>query len=244
MIIDDKFIFVHNPICGGAFLRKILSNSFADSKNLDLVNWHDPIKKIWPVPDKFVFGNVRNPWAWYYSYYKKSMEHGGCFYHKIGKKSFLDFTKTLLSSEFAKKNVDVAEHPIGNPYSKERCFYMRCMHNLDIGLLSYQYIYLYFKDCDDIFDSKLDVFGGYNDWISVDAILKSETLLNDLISEFTKRGIYTSKSWHHVPRENYNANIKDSLEYAAYYDDELKELVRYKERLIIKQHGYKYDRLG
>ena len=237
MIINNEFVFIHNPRTGGAFVRNMFKQSFPDSEFAALHHFHLPVASLkeehW---GKLKFGMVRNPWAWYVSLYHFQQPHGKwlrlCSPNK--KPTFKQFLKTLLSSEFADKHKHKKFHPVGNPYAKKTIPVFEYMNNLDIGFFTYRYIYMFVRDYEQVFD------GSKGARVSVEHILKTEELPDNIIHLFTRNGISISsedkKLWKARPKRNYT----EHKPYQSYYDEELIELVRHKDRLIIEKYGYKF----
>ena len=103
MIINDKFVFLHNPHTGGAFVRTMMKKSFPNSDFQELTKWHEPIqsldKKHW---NKLKFGAIRNPWEWYVSFYFKQYPKGNVLTTALDGKenNFENFLSSLLSLRF------------------------------------------------------------------------------------------------------------------------------------------------
>lgn len=241
MIINDKFVFIHNPRTGGAFVRNMFKHSFPESEFAKLHHFHLPISSLREEhKKKLKFGMVRNPWAWYVSLYHFQQPHGKwlrlCF--PDSKPTFKQFLTTFLSSEFAQQNSHQKFHPAGNPYAPKTVPVFEYMSRLDIGFFTYRYIYMFFHDYMQIFNQ--DGAFNHDKMISVDNILKTEELPNNIINLFGRNGIAISpedkKYWRTRPKRN----ATQHKPYHSYYDKELIELVRHKDRLIIGQYGYKF----
>lgn len=243
MIINDKFVFIHNPRTGGAFVKNTFKQTFPESDFLRLEDYHLPVSSL---PEKhrakMKFGMVRNPWAWYVSLYHFQQPHGQWLRlcSPDHRPTFQQFLSTFLSSDFAKKHRGEKFHPVGNPHAPKTVPVFDYMDNLDIGFFTYRYIYLFSYEYEKIFSGQADIFTNHDTLISVENVLKTEELPNNIINLFGRNGIPISeedkKLWRTRPKRNYT-NHKP---YQSYYDNSLVELVRRKDRLIIEKYGYKF----
>lgn len=245
MIIGSNFVFIHNPMSAGAFIRNLLECAYPNSEFLPLHKWHTPISELdikhW---QKFKFGNVKNPWAWYYSLYNKSKKYNGTYHRLIDPNkelNFIDFMKKLLSQNTLKKYKAHTVHPVGNTKSPNKIPHFKYMNSLHIGLYSYQYIYLYCKDYEDIFNKQINIFNNPDKYISVNKVLTTENIVDDLINSFGKNGIIISenykKMWRNTSRKNVTTG---NVDYTKFYDLELKKMIEEKDRLLIQYHNFKF----
>jgi len=208
-----------------------------------LQDYHLPVASLEEkYRDRLKFGMVRNPWAWYVSLYHFQQPHGSwlrlCAPNKA--LTFKQFLKIFLSSEFAKKHRHHKFHPVGNPHAAKTVPVFKYMDDLDIGFFTYRYIYLFSYEYGQIFDGSKDIFSQHDNLISVENVLKTEELPNNIINLFGKNGIHVSSKdkqlWKTRPKRNYT----EHKAYQNYYDKESIELVKYKDRLIIEKHGYTF----
>ncbi|MDP2685282.1 MAG: hypothetical protein Q8P20_09695 [bacterium] len=224
-------------------MKTLFKSSFPDSTFLELQDYHVPVAEL-PAEHrhKLKFGMIRNPWAWYVSLYHFQQPRGKwlqlCSPNKAP--SFKEFVTTLLSSGFAQKHIEDKFYPVGNPSAPKTVPVFKYISNLDIGFFTYRYIYMFFSDYCNIFNGSPDVFKCHNELISLDNVLKTEELPNNIINLFAKNNIIISpgdkKLWGTRPKRNHTIHKP----YQSYYDKELIELVRYKDRLIIENYGYKF----
>jgi len=241
MIINDKFVFIHNPRTGGAFIKNLCKRSFSDSKFADLQDYHLPIASLEEqYRDRLKFGMIRNPWAWYVSLYHFQQPRGQWLRLCSPNNNFKEFVTTLLSSEFAKKNKQTKFFPVGNPSAPKTVPVFQYMHDLSVGFFSYRYIYMFFDLYKDIFGGQEDIFANHDNLLSLDCVLKTEELPNNVINLFDKNYIIVpteeKKRWKKEPKRNYTKHKP----YQHYYDEELIELVEFKDRLIIEKYNYEF----
>lgn len=244
MIINDDFVFIHNPISGGGFVRDLIKGSHPDSEFSEVKHWHLPIKSLDDKHrHKFKFGMVRNPWSWYFSLYQKSQKQGGIYAHLIGFKyelSFKQWVMKLLSSETAEKLKDDGTHMIGNPWTEHDIYHFKYMLDHDIGLYTYQYVYLFFNRWREMFSGEAPLD---HDLISIDEVVKLEGAGENLVKSFADNQLTLSAEqknrWKTHGRANTNPNI-DGRSYVEHYDDELIEIVRDKDRFIVDNNDYSF----
>ena len=240
MIISDKFVFIHNPRTGGAFIKTMFKEILPIEDFRPLEEYHLPVSAI-PAAhrDKLKFGMVRNPWAWYVSLYHFQQPNGKwlsmCLKNK--ERTFKNFLKTFLSSDFAEENKNKLFHPVGNPKAPADVPKFKYIKDLDIGFFTYRYIYLFFNDYQDIFSQKLHM--NHDKLISTNHILKTEKVPHNIIKLLSNKIVIPNKTintWKSMPKKNHTKH----RDYKSYYDKELIELVRYKDRLIIDKYGYEF----
>jgi len=146
MIIGENFVFIHNPHTGGAFIRSAFREALPSAFSMKLEDWHKPIDSLQiKYRDKIKFGMVRNPWAWYVSFYLHQQPNGQFLRLFLDGKSneFSRFLSNMLSTNFIKKRIDSKFHPVGNPYLPVGVPKFKYMHSLDVGFFSYRYIYMF-----------------------------------------------------------------------------------------------------
>jgi len=245
MIIDSKFVFVHNPRTGGAFVRRVLKNICSSSLFLPLEEWHTPVHDLKRHDfKKFKFGVIRNPWDWYVSLYHFQQPHGKWLKltNSLGpKNTFHHFLSVFLSDKFAQKHQDMKFYPVGNPYKKATVPVFEYMRNLDIGFFSYRYIYMFCKNYENIFYNKNIIFKRHNRLLSLDRVLRNESLSTSLINLIADKGICDKEKAITICRTCKKVNPTKHKHYSRYYTKKLINLVKYKDRLIIDKYNYKFE---
>ncbi len=246
MVIGDNFVFIHNPRTGGAFTRKFFSKTFENITSGELNTWHLTVRDIpQSHKNKFTFGNIRNPWDWYISWYhlQKKYKKDSIFWKLFTKDNGSDFKsymKNVLSDEFMKEHLDYQTHLPGNVRSTETIPLFQYMNHLDIGFFSYRYIYMYFEKANEIFtdpDTNL-AFDHHDEFFYLDDVCRCRELAGDIKRVLTSIGIsLTTKQKNFLHKKKKIGKTKHGP-YQSYYDDELRKLVRYKDRLIIDKYGY------
>lgn len=245
MIISDKFVFIHNPHCGGSSIRTMLKKTHKDSIFYKLERWHEPVDSLNQNNcNKFKFGFIRNPWFWYASFYEHQQPNGQFLKLFLDgrKNEFSRFLTNMLSRKFIKKYLDRKFHPVGNPYTKKRLYKFRYINSLDIGFFTYRYIYMFFNNYDNIFyKNKKYIYNNHDKLLFLDYVGKTESLIEDLSKAFKNNNIRFNDNilnkWQKTPKEN----GRRKKPYCNYYNDnDLIELVKVKDKLIIDKYGYKF----
>ena len=135
MIVTDRFVWVHALKTGGCFIKrhiiKAYPNYWKSSMN------HDGVGSI---PDKFkhlpVFGNVRNPWDWYVSWYQYFSEPDRRnTYFDI---CHMDFKTVLKDVLFVR-----------NEFQKIHEFDYETMGYLKIGMYTFHHMAIHFYKSSD-----------------------------------------------------------------------------------------------
>ncbi len=242
MIISDDFVFVHNPRTGGAFVKTLFKHYIDINKYRPLEEYHLPASKI-PAKDKskMSFGMVRNPWSWYVSLYHFQQPRGK-WLRMTKATSFDTFIKVFLSDEFIQSNESKLFYPVGNPRAKATVPKFKYMNDLGVGFFSYRYIYMFFDDYEEIFASKnLDrLKNNHNKLISVDNILKTEQMPENIVTLLSRNGTPVPKhvlpKWRASKKKNHTIHEP----YRSYYNDKTAELVAAKDSIIIDKYNYRF----
>lgn len=122
MIVHNKFVFLHLQKCAGSFTEDFLLKAFkGESKYVS--PRHNPLK-VKPK-NKFVLGNIRNPWDWYVSWWAANKKGPGPFY-KYAKDGFSNFVQRVMTADDRRHDVD-----------------FKLMRSQDIGALTYRYQKVY-----------------------------------------------------------------------------------------------------
>jgi hypothetical protein len=246
MIVTDKFVFLHNPRTGGAYVRRILKQIFPPECFVPLEEWHTPVCNL-NNDDfiKFKFGVIRNPWDWYVSLYHFQQPNGQWlrFTNSVGKNNtFKHFIITLLDDDFIYNNKDKLFHPVGNPYLKPCIPVFKYMNSLDVGFFTYRYIYMFFDKYEKIFLNKnLNIFKEHDAYLSLDKVIKKENLSKSLISLCVSNGFCENDKIQKITdKQKTKVNASKHDYYYKYYNTELIKLVEKKDKLIIDKYNYKF----
>lgn len=240
MLLGEEYLYLHLPKCAGTFVAKFLEKEkFGDRYDVTKLTQHTPIHK---VPDKFLnkdqimVGSIRNPWDYYVSLYtfKKNKKHG------IGEgkwddiwsldQPFEDFLFSMYDNESNEKikNQIVKFAYWDNPM-------IEWMLNLDIGLYTFHYIYIYFKEYEKIFNNEVDVFKDHKSLLSLDRVIKFESMISDMINIFE-----LNKDQENRLRKTSPENPSNRKGYQECYSKELIDMVQFKERLIVDNYKYEW----
>ncbi|MGB5831145.1 MAG: hypothetical protein WBG92_04050 [Thiohalocapsa sp.] len=211
MILSKYFVFIHFPKTGGEFIRKILFDTAPREWDLRDVGHHASITRI---PDQYrkmpVFGFVRNPFDWYVSWY-----------------AYLRATalENGFSNEFFNRVSDRGRRSFKQT--------IKAIFENDIAGSKQ-------LDCSfpgSVFGCHVNAHFGSD--LSKIRIGKFESLRDDLlvilkvISDPPNTMVNTVRSHKRV-----NASLRD--DYRRYYDNELREMVSGRDRLVLQYFDYRY----
>jgi len=220
MIIHPKFIFVHLPKTGGTFLTKFLSKHIPESKELKN-DVHRPLyyfKKI----EKITFGFIRNPFDWYISLFSANTHGAGptrpnraqWFSHKNVRTDPNIFIDYLLNKETV--NVPLIDFNI--------------MHKLDIGILTYRFLYSFFDH--NIFNLK-NIPKNFMDFNLCQNILKFEKgIAEETIKLFKNKKIFIDENNQKILKNSKKVNTSPHQHYSVYYNQRTYNLIKKKDRII------------
>jgi hypothetical protein len=186
------------------------------------------------------FGSIRNPLSFYSSIYHFSKEKSdekwasGNIYNRLGRPA--SFNK-YIEKLFKDKSIKNSNSKTGHAELFQR------MDKLDIGVLSARYLNMFFDK--NIFDYTIDdIIKHHNNMIKVNHVIKTENLSNELYAVLKRSGLKGSKlknpnAFNNIMKEsNVKKNKSSHNHYKEYYNEDLINLIKHKERLIFNIYRY------
>jgi hypothetical protein len=248
----EKLVFIHLQKCAGTFINEFLKKAFplsyrpfkAESKT---DQQHIPkyilssLNKIAPRIDRLPsFGSIRNPLSFYSSIYHFSKEKAneewasGSIHNRLGRpESFSEYIEKLFKNESIKNSNSKTGH----------AELFQRMEKLDIGVLSARYLSMFFDK--NIFDYSIDdIIKHHNNMIKVNHIIRVENLSNELYAVLKKSGLKGAglknpDTFKNIIKEsNVKKNKSSHNHYKEYYNEDLINLIKHKERLIFNIYRY------
>lgn len=253
---NEKLIFVHLQKCAGTFINEFLKKTYplsyrpfkmaneSDQQHIPKYmisglavpksNWHLDLDRI---PS---FGSIRNPLSFYTSIYHFSREKcdekwaAGNIYNRLDRPaSFSEYIEKL----FKNNSIKNSDTKTGHAELFQR------MDKLDIGILSARYLNMFFDK--NIFDYSIDeITKHHNNMIKVNHIIRIENLSNELYAVLKRSGLKrpTAKGLdtfdNIIKKSNVKKNKSSHNHYKEYYNEDLIDLIRHKERLIFNIYKY------
>ena len=232
MIIHNKFIFAHLTKTGGTFIRQYLRGHIQGA----LIQIFDkPVPKHGNLADlpkifldsRFKFGAVRSPLSFYISLWASNITPKAVQNRPNRKKWFKDkevkndpmrFIRFLNDEE--KENVNLYNFPL--------------MHKLDIGVLTYRYLMIYYDH--EIFkDRKWEK--NHKDYKLVDEIMIFERDLSRQLDSIFRKYIFPLEPKQVTALRKFPPkNLSKHEHYLSYYNNEMMNYVKHKDRFIFKLH--------
>ncbi len=232
MYVNDKFVFLHFPRCGGTFIYEFLYEHFPETK---MLGYHYPIDLL---PDRYkhlpLIGGVRNPWAFYVSLATRLEEPAFSALLDPPVEGPTEKTQAAITNAIRGMltvgNDDLAfsryQQSLPLSYAPERKnsnLSRQCVEDLrgsGLGLMSFLFR-RHYRNRHDIH------------------FVRQEYLAEDLIDVFTTLGIQVNEKMR-------SALVSEHLHalphrpYSLYYDDDLRDLVAVRDRPIIEQFAYTF----
>ena len=232
MLVTDKFVFLHLPRSGGTFVSEVIRQFFASAHE---IGYHLPRVAL---PAEYshlrVLGTVRNPWAFYVSWYchqQANSRHGPLisFLSEDWKLDFIQTTRNALNLgviEDRKLNVLVQALPDRFDYERRHVAnftkdVMRKIRGSGLGLYTFRFNQM-FEPTDDVYFCRV------------------EALRSDLMAFCEKIGVANDALRSYV-LDSEKKNISEHLHYSTYYTPELAELVLIRDRPLIERFGYVFE---
>jgi len=259
MLISDTFIYLELLKTASSHTRKIL----LDISGLDIQS-HGKHTSLKDLPegiddqDKRIIGNVRNPWDWYVSHWAFGCQQRGGMYKRLKTHSLPHLLKSPLFvlqhfSRFRLNHI-ILHSCYSDAQSKEQFkkwlhFVLHkptpdvvdasyaAYHHKNIGLFTYEYLKMYHDD-PNLAISEIDTIKMDN--LRPQHILKSEDLVNELLSISGTLGVTVDQMREAIEKNSSRTNSSERQAYAHYYDDESRAWISEKDRLINRIHAYDY----
>jgi len=227
---------------------------------------HDSVADIKPQHRvKPAFGAIRNPWAWWVSWWAFVRNQKRELYSCEAKRSY---EGRNFDAWFSDLHVDGAFQDFWNCIflAKHKCTTIRLdlMNELGIGPYTYRFIRMYFRDPEWVWQNwDVDTIKKKIDELMYPVYLcRVEDLRNEMLRFFDSIGLKLTSEQIRIlmetevmgpsrkpPPTTFEiaacrsssaafSNASEHEPYATYYDDELRNLVAKKERLIVELFGY------
>lgn len=170
-------------------------------------------------------GVIRNPFAWYVSYY-----------------TYLTKNKLLTTMNFPKFVYTYTQHPralldfMGRKIRKQWENLYPPKTNLPIGSWTFHYINYFSNNAREIL-TEWDIFKLENELdkvSSLDVLMKTETLKDNMISVF---GEEYQDAIYNFPRRN----ISNNKPYQEFYNDYICSMIEQKDRILMEYLGYAFE---
>lgn len=231
MLVTDKFVFIHLPRCGGTFVSDIIRKFFPSCRE---IGYHLPRTEL---PAEFsslpVLGTVRNPWAfypsWYYHHYpNKNYLAMFCLLSDNRRLDFAETTRNALNLSTDYQMLDRLIRVLPERFNYHdrhvanlTCDVMRTLRDSGLGLYSFRFQQL-FRPSEDVYFCRL------------------ESLRADLMAFFERIGALTDALRGYIMGQE-NKNTSDHRHYSTYYTPELADLVAIRDRPMIERFGYRFE---
>lgn len=217
MLLCKHFVFIHFPRAGGTFVRETLARHIPPGRDVCILPGHGTVHQI-PEAYRGVqrFGFVRNPWDWYVSVYS-----GWRGFSRARPEAFYGHVLGQISADPA--NTDF------------RTFLGALMKNhtwasQEIGCMSWIYMNMYGQALDSLSNDRNGL------WIG-----KHENLREELMEFLRRVNFPASEGLEAAIGSDPPINGFERSPYAEYYDAELRDLVRERDRAIVDFYGYTFD---
>lgn len=228
MIATDRLVFLHLHKSGGTFVNTLLMHCVPTARR---IGYHFPYREL-PAAYRGlpVLGTVRNPWAYYVSWYhfQRSQLNPNILFHICSDSGRLGFNETITNLvELSGDERKLARFEEGVP----DCFVnfglnltKRCVRELRRSGLGF-YSFLYER-----------LYAGTKH----PTILRMETLRESLWPTLTAMGHLPNKCAERFLREAPPLNTSVHDKPTAYFDDTLAALIQERDSTVIERHRYAF----
>jgi hypothetical protein len=229
MIVTNRFVFLHLHKSGGSFVNEFLMRFVPGARN---IGYHLP-RLLIPAESSHlpVLGFVRNPWSYYVSWYNFQSQRPApnALFRILSENGQLQFAGTIrnmlqLGSGGPHLAAVLAALPgsYGNTGLNLPRFALAGIKDSGLGFYSFLYQYLYGE-----LDRNLTV-------------QRAENLRPALLEYLHSQGQRVTAAANDFILDAPSRNVSEHAPYVSYYDDELRDLVAERDKLIISRHGYRF----
>lgn len=222
MLITKDFVFIHLPKTGGDFIRTVYGQNMPEESIIPTDLAKHAADHLVPAEYRDLprFGLIRNPWAWYVSWYHYHLGSGRTEEHKqrVNNPVWSHVSDGGATTDFATIVTRLCTGDVPNPRVAHR------LKEKDIDVLTERYLAT-FKD------------GLTNGTITIG---RTETMRDDFLAFLAAHEIEVPETLAAAIRERPKLNITKHAPYQEHYSPELRELVGHKARLIVERYGYEF----
>lgn len=256
MIEYEKFIYLDVYKTGSTHITSLLKSIVAGK----------PVRRIRHAPltagrpfnwkgGKTVFATVRNPWDWYVSYWAYSLKEDKAFYQHVLKASGEEVARKLYDASNPKESFGLWMRSIHDPAFLNKVTEDNRLSKTGLADLLGLYSYRFMRVTTPFpaillrkfFMPTMDkAIAWQKRWALYDVVFKSETLDESFRSFVEKNGRslgFVDNALEIMDRQNEthkNTSERVLASYRDYYDDELREIVARRDRLIIDLFDYQF----
>ena len=232
MIVSDKYVFIHLQKTGGTYLADFLCNY---GKGRHVGGKHATINHILSKDNnKLKFAVIRNPYDWYVSHYHFQMQNNGHLINHLKRpQTFGEYLNVLFKYDNKRKKLFERELPKIN-YEN--------FINLEIGILTYRYIYFFCKDFETVINSsnKETLFKNVEDNLCIDKVIKLENLCDEVTNLFKTLDIEINEKGKEEICSGKKSNTSKHKDFTQYYkNNNLGDIITKRDNYLIDKYGYK-----
>lgn len=229
MIVCDGFVFLHLHKSGGTYVNQMLMTCIPSARR---IGYHLPYNQL---PEAFralpVVGTVRNPWAYYVSWYhfQQGQARPNPLFLVCSNGGSGDFATTITNLATLESNPDRVGQLV-DAFPETFVNYglnltKQCISGIAGSGLGF-YSFLYDR-----------LYAG----APAPAILKMETLRQQLPTIASGLGAAETIGVHKFLRNTPNLNTSRHDPYQTYYSPETRALVGEMDRKVVAAYGYQFD---
>jgi len=259
MIIGDDFIFFHMPRTGGTFITDYFTHSplkthwqvdavYNDGKFITSAAHAGPLNLVKDdfLHERFWFAFIRNPFPWYVSKWASKFpeqDFKSFLLPLLNEENFLDVSKFVAHSIRYNPNLfpgatwcfdkEIPNQIVGWDFRTEL---NPLGVKFDIGFMTHRYLQVCCAYPFVYFEKWSDWIERHDELCLMDRVYEFEDGVADGLTDALK---LTDEQMEEL-RQKPKANISEHKPYQEYYDDELRELVEYKDRFIFEAYGYTF----
>jgi hypothetical protein len=221
MLVTQDLVFVHIPRTGGSFIRSVLGAHLPADSHAPPFATHARYGELpKELRDRPAFCVVRNPWDWYVSWYHNVMKHGTRLRQLSPddpKREIWDTVFRRGRSSFAEAVTRACEGELDDPLGRSAR-----KHDMDL------------------YSAYVRTQGGIELKRGYIEVGRFEELVPFLVEFLDDRSLLTDEL-RDALEGTAAVNASQHTSYRDYYDDELREIVGYKARLLTERFGYRFE---
>jgi hypothetical protein len=228
MIVSQKFVFLHLHKSGGSFVNRMMLSCIPYAKQ---IGYHLPYSML---PSGYkrlpVIGTVRNPWAYYVSWYffQSQLSAPNALFRLVSNNNSLGFEDTIRNLLSLNKNnefIEILQQQLPDTFQLNGINLTKsCLSQFkqdNIGFYSFLYNRLY--------------AGAHQP-----NIIKTELLRAGLTEALQQLNVDTLPKLQAYLRDMPDVNTSEHLPYRQYYSDTLRCIVAGQDAKLIEQYQYEF----
>jgi hypothetical protein len=255
MFISDQLVYLQLQKTGCTHVAKLLGNVCSGVQ----IDKHNRLSPDLRESGRNILGSVRNPWDWYVSLWAFGCSNHGGLHHRLVSESRHGCVSAPGGASILEDHAEwrIAYSSVDDPSLFKK--WLRMIHDpsrrhdlgegyaespisLYSGFYTYRYAYLYSKTAENLYSEAMASAENLRALIDdnvLDFTIHNERLEDDLLEALSRCGVKLNPNQVQYIRSAQRTNASPGrYPTPFYYDEEMIELVRRRDAVLIDRYGY------